>query len=226
VIFNDNVLFIHIGKTGGLSCSDYLLNNLQPPVYNCHADALRDAERYDSTEVIPVISVPRHAILAEAAAFTNDLKGMTLDMFKTIIAVVRNPYTLEHSYYQHLRKPRVRKRIMDSDPEILNLAAGDFGVFVERAGYHREDTRQEDFFTVDGEMPKNVTLLRFEDVRNSLPEAIANYRKAGPEFPFPHRNKSDYDNSLTELLTPEVEELIYQKHRYMFDSGIYQRAKL
>jgi len=226
VIFNDNVLFIHIGKTGGLSCSDYLLNNLQPPVFNCHADARRDAERYNSTEVIPVTSIPRHATLAEAVAFTRDYRGLNLERFKTIIAVVRNPYTLEHSYYQHLRKPRVRERIMDSDPGILDLAAGDFGEFVQGAGYHREDTRQEDFFRVAGKTPDKLTLLRFEDVRQSLPAAIANYRKAGPEYPFPHRNKSDYDNSLTELLTPEVEELIYRKHQYMFDSGIYPRAKL
>ncbi len=32
MIFSDGFLFIHIGKTGGMSCSQFLLNNLKTPV--------------------------------------------------------------------------------------------------------------------------------------------------------------------------------------------------
>ena len=34
MVFNKDVLFIHLGKTGGMSVTDYLCNTLKPPVYH------------------------------------------------------------------------------------------------------------------------------------------------------------------------------------------------
>jgi hypothetical protein len=224
MIFNGNLIFIHIGKTGGMSCSEYLLNNLQPPVYNCHADALKEVVPYNPDNVVPLTGIGRHSTLVEALEFIAGHNGKTLEDFQKVIAVVRHPYSIEYSYYQHLQKPHIKERRRKRSPQLIALAEGDFRMFVEQAGYHRDGVSQDSFFRVDGEIPERVELLKFEELSTSLPTAIANFRKPGAEHPFPHRNKSKYPTKLSKLLTPEVEELIYQKHKFMFDSGIYQRT--
>jgi hypothetical protein len=226
MIFNENFLFIHIGKTGGMSCSEYLLNNLAPTVYNCHADALKEVVPFDPKSVEPLTGIGRHCTLAEALAFIEQHNGKTLADFDKVVAVVRNPYAIEYSYYQHLRKPHIAERRRRRSPQLVDLAEGEFAKFVEFAGYHRDGVRQNDFFQLDGETPDKVELIKFEELTTALPTAIAPFKKTGAEHPFPHRNKSKYNAALHDLLTPAVEELIYRKHQYMFDSGIYTRHSL
>ena len=223
MIFNENFIFIHIGKTGGMSCSEYLLNNLKPPVFNCHVDALKEVVPYNPKDVTPLTGIGRHSTLAEALRFIGKENGKMLADFEKVVAVVRHPYSIEYSYYQHLRKPQIKERRRKRSPHLVDLAEGDFKTFVEHAGYHRDGASQDSFFRIDGDVPENVELLKFEELAAALPIAIAPFKKAGPEHPFPHRNKSKYQTELSKLLTPEVEELIYQKHRFMFDNDIYQR---
>ena len=69
MIFNDRMMFIHIGKTGGSSCSDYLLHNLQGPAWNCHADADRELAPLGIEGMHPRTDIKRHCTLPEAEAW-------------------------------------------------------------------------------------------------------------------------------------------------------------
>ena len=222
MIFNDDLIFIHIGKTAGMSCSEYLLNNLQPILYNCHADALKESVPYNRAEVVPLTGISRHCTLEEAIQFIQQIKGKTLADFAKVIAVIRHPYALEYSYYQHLRKPHVQERRKDN-VGLIALANGDFRNFVEFGGFHREGVSQDGFVKIEGKIPANVELVKFEELTTALPQAIRAFRKSPQEHPMPHRNKSQYAVDLNELLTAEIEELIYRKHQFLFDSGYYQR---
>ena len=224
MIFNDEMIFIHIGKTGGMSCSKYLLRNLKPPVYNCHRGALDEMKNLPKTDgIVPVpeIDINRHSTLTEALDFIRKFKGKTIDDFSKIVAVIRHPYTLEYSFYKHLRKPRVVERRKAKNADLLSLAEGDFKNFVEKAPYHRRGYSQDSFFKVANEVPDNVELVRFERLSIDFPAAVAPFLKKGSESQLPHHNRTEYQSDISQVLTEDVKTLLYQKHKFMFDSGLY-----
>ncbi len=225
MIFNEGFLFIHIGKTGGMSCSQYLLNNLKAPVFNCHDDALKEIVPHDPGNVTPLTGIKRHCTITEALTFIQRLKGWTLRDFQRVVAVIRNPYHLEYSLYTHRRKPQIKARQRELRPDLVALAEGPFIGFVKSGGYHREDHRQEDYFLIDGRAPEQLTLVRYEALAEQFPAAVAPFCENAAAAEFPHRNRSAYEHSIDEVITPEVEEAIYHKHRYMFDSGYYERGR-
>jgi hypothetical protein len=65
MIFNTDILFIHIGKTGGMSCVEYLLNNLRPTIYNCHTESRKDVIKNQPEYVEAVTALNRHCPLPE-----------------------------------------------------------------------------------------------------------------------------------------------------------------
>jgi hypothetical protein len=220
MIFNNDLIFIHIGKTGGLSCSDYLLHNLQPPVYNCHHDAAAEVKRLKIDGVVPRPDISRHCTLTEALDYVARFSGKQLKDFAKVVAVIRHPYTLEYSFYSHLQKPRVRERRKE-EARLLELAQGDFKTFVQEAGYHRKDHTQDDFVRLGAEIPNCVELVKFEQLPAAFPEAVSRFVKKANVRSLPHHNRTEYQSNLHEKLTDDVKELIHQKHKFMFDSGLY-----
>ncbi|GJM40463.1 MAG: hypothetical protein DHS20C20_07450 [Ardenticatenaceae bacterium] len=225
MIFNKDLLFIHIGKTGGMSCSHYLLQNLQRPVYNCHYEAKNEAKKLKLDGIIPMPDIFRHCTLAEALDYIKQLNGMQLNDFAKVVAVIRHPFTLEYSFYKHLQKPKVRER-RKNKPRLLELADGDFKTFVAEAEYHRKGHTQDDFVRLGNEIPSSVELVKFEQLISAFPAAVSPFTKKTGLHPFPHHNRTDYHSEIHKELTSAVIEAIYQKHRFMFDSGLYSITDL
>lgn len=222
MIFNDQLMFIHIGKTGGSSCSDFLIHNLRGPAWNCHADADLELAPLGIADVSPRTDIKRHCTLEEAAAYVHAFDGRRLEDFERIVAVIRDPYTLEYSHYHYMKLPAVRER-EKGNPALLERTSGDLLDFVQRAGYHRKNTPQEGYFLVDGQLLPNVTLVRYERLAEDFPSIVAPFLKPDASFPFPHSNRTGYDSHVEQEMTAEIEALVYAKHRYMFDSGLYPR---
>ncbi|WP_420427117.1 hypothetical protein [Algiphilus sp.] len=223
MIFSDDLIFIHIGKTGGLSCAQHLLRHLRAPVYNCHHDAHEETQRLQrGDEVKAITSVHRHCTLQEALGPIAAITGKTLNNFTKVVAVIRHPYTLEYSFYKHLQKNRVRERRKD-DKRLLELADGDFKSFVKYAPFHRAGHAQESFFQLNGVTPPNVELVRFEDFPTSFVSAVGPFCQSSEAEGFPHANRTTYDTELGGLLTEEICRLLQRKHPFMFDSGLYSR---
>lgn len=222
MIFNDRMMFIHIGKTGGSSCSDYLLHNLQGPAWNCHADADRELAPLGIAGMHPRTDIKRHCTLPEALDYVRAIDGRGIDGFEKIVTVIRHPYTLEYSHYHYMKRPDVRER-EKGNPGLLERTSGDLADFAARAGYHRKDTPQEGYFLVDGAVPANVELVRYEELAEAFPRAVAPFLKPGASFPFPHVNRTGYEGRVDDEMDDAVEALIYRKHRWMFDSGLYAR---
>jgi hypothetical protein len=225
MIFNDEILFIHNGKTGGTSCAAYLLECLPDPVYVCRADAHWYCAQHPGKKLIPVTGVNQHCPLFGAPKHLQLAAGVGISDFRKILIVIRHPLSLEYSFYLHMQKPQVRER-RKNNPELLRLADGCFSEFIRGAGYHREGLPQEAFFLVDGVIPPNVELIRFETLAQSFSKAVQPYSKPGHVVAFPHANASQISTPLSELLTDEIRELTYAKHRYMFESGLYDINQL
>ena len=220
MIFNNDLIFIHIGKTGGMSCSDYLLHNLLPPVYNCHHEAFIQMKQLKIDGIIPKPEINRHCTLMEALDYIQQFNGKELRDFAKVVAVIRHPYTLEYSFYKHLQKQRVRERRKNST-RLLELADGTFKAFVEKAQHHRKDHTQDDFVRLGNEIPSCVELVKFEQLNVAFPEAVSRFFRKEVVYPFPHLNHTEYQTNICKELTDDVKELIYQKHKFMFDSGLY-----
>ena len=63
MVFTDDLVFIHIPKTGGMICSRYLLRVLHGRIYNCHANADEECCRLGRPDLVPVMDVNRHLSL-------------------------------------------------------------------------------------------------------------------------------------------------------------------
>lgn len=221
MIFNADVLFIHNGKTGGISCARYLMQALPGPIYVCPANAKHIGTLRPENEFITLNDgVNLHCPLSAAGAHMQRSADTHWSAMKKILVVIRHPLSLEYSFYLHLQKPHVRER-RKNNPELLRLADGNFVDFIRYAGYHREGMPQEAFFQIDGQCPENLEMIRFENLAEDFTRAAQPFIKAGTGAQFPHLNASKPQNPLHELINDEVLELIYDKHRFMFDSGLY-----
>ena len=221
MIFSQDIVFIHIGKTGGMSCSSYLLQNLRTPIYNCHAQSANENDSVSRSGITAITEGNRHCTLPVADQLIRRLTGTSIQDREKVLAVIRHPYTLEYSFYKHLQKPLVAQRRKKQSAKLVELAQGDFKTFVANPGYHRLGLRQEDYFLIDGKIPDNLELLRFEQLSHAFPEAVAKYTNEGAAGEFPWLNSSTKREELEALLDRETRTLIYNKHRYMFDQGYY-----
>ncbi len=225
MIITEDIVFIHIAKTGGMSCADFLLRNLSPPIYNCYVPLVKKPKQSMLPGVTMVTDVGRHIPLRKARPHIQRLTGKSIEEMGKILAIIRHPFTLEYSFFRHLQKPLIIKRRMKGSPELVKLAQGDFKTFVVKSGYLRPGAPQEDYFLIDGEAPSNLELIRFEELSIAFPKAVREYAAADGEAEFPKLNSSGGSTELQALLDEETRELIYKKHRYMFDAGHYNTAE-
>lgn len=237
MIFSEDLLFIHVPKTGGSSITAYLCDVLPKPIYL--SQPFCEEELTD----LGILQIPgiRHETLAEARDVVAAY-GFDLDRFPLILATIRNPYDLDVSRYAYLREGHEWERGAEQD---LALTSG-FEAFAvrnpHRGGHWTTDGpngvspfefarhgRQRRgypndlaaFFAIDGHCPRNLRILRFEHLAEDLVAALRGIGiDAGGEFPW--INRSDHDHYLS-YYTPSAEESVYRRYRWAFDHGFYQR---
>ena len=185
MLLSDDVLFIHAPKTGGISVVEYLAWNLPGrkvlfrPGGRGHPRPLERAR--DLLRQVSYADGDRHAPLTAAADQLHAV-GRSLDDVRTVLAVIRNPYDLEVSRFAFYAQSYHRG--------LSELArSGDFERFCRGAGYPWGPPQPiEDWYTLDGEVPANMRLLRFEvlgaGIKSTIPSIARELR------PLRHRNPS------------------------------------
>src|SRR5215207_7488423 len=109
MVFSEDVLFLHVPKTGGVSVAHYLLRALRPPIHYVIPGHLGLADR---PGYIHIPDTP-HRNLERTWEFLRE-RGIELADFKAIIAVIRNPYDLAVSNYAYQQQERLRWALIDS----------------------------------------------------------------------------------------------------------------
>jgi hypothetical protein len=109
MVFSEDVLFLHVPKTGGVSVAHYLLRALRPPIHYVIPGHLGLADRPGYTHIPDT----PHRNLERTREFLGE-RGIELADFKAIIAVIRNPYDLAVSNYAYQRQERLRWALIDS----------------------------------------------------------------------------------------------------------------
>jgi hypothetical protein len=243
MLFNDKVLFLHVPKAAGTSVTSFLIRNLAglvtitEPSYPAWISGqapsgarLRLAFRRIRHEIslrlrprLRRIAGTRHENLGEASEALARL-GRKLEDFEVILAVVRNPYDMEVSRFNFLRRGHLGiPGLAQNYPEKLALA-GDFAAFADRAPYHgRLPGRLGAWFEIDGQMPSNLRVVRFETLEQDLRAALMPFCRNLSALP---RLNPSQHKPYAEYLSPDVEEAIYRKYRWVFDRGFYRRELL
>ena len=241
MLWNDRLLFLHVPKAAGTSVTSFLIRNLPGKIF-----LTEPLERLDSTPSIPVsakirlkvrrlrrtlsllrrpslevVEGTRHENLREARDIL-ERRGQKLEGFEAILTIIRNPYDLEVSRFHFFRRGHMGvKGLANEYAEELALG-GDFAAFARLAPYHGQlPGRIEDWFELEGHIPGNMRIIRFESLAQELEQAVSPFCCLRARLP--KLNASDHACYAT-YLTPEIEEAIYQKYRWPFDRGYYKRV--
>lgn len=238
MIFTDDLVFLHPPKTAGMSTTNYLLNVLPGPIYlsqPIHEQGMPDK----------VVQVPgkRHETLAEAREILARC-GRDLNQVPIILSTLRNPYDLEVSRWAYLRQRYPWERGPEQDLAcdttfeefaLLNQQRGGswatdafayLGVntISGNPGGRPYPNELKDFFTVDGQIPRNLRVIRFESIVSDLRHALQSLGHAGQgDFPWVNRSKRD---SYPSYYTPAAEAAVFSRYRWAFDEGFYPRLDL
>ena len=214
--FNEQVAFVHIPKTGGNSCRRYMREHLHGVMMleEMYAPAphlaLRDFEQW---------------------------LGRPPSSFEVIFAVVRDPYDHQLSqwlfwkdmYSRGFRMPQHQHAALHADlthwlcdeqsdwhihearpsgGKIRTIAASGKG-YLEFGGYYPY------WLAVDGEIPDNVRLVRFETLSDDFPAALEEY--AGGVFEMPHDNAGpSFKPVAAEYYSPLAIDIVERKFPWAF----------
>lgn len=159
----------------------------------------------------------RHESLKSAEELLQG-KGRSLDSFKKIVTVIRNPYDHAVSRYHYLKQVRVHN---------TGLAAtaarnGDFEFYLKEAPQYYDPIK---FMQLEnGAQPQNLDLIKYEEI-TSLNEALQEYLKSPLNFS-KRVNSSKRDDYVRYIVNSHIETLVYNRYRILFDQGYYTRLSL
>ena len=213
MLFNRDVIFIHVPKTGGMSVTHYLLETLPPPIYYFHPTVDGDT----SDRGIVQVHGLRHETLAEAESIVREY-GYDLHEVPLVLAVLRNPYALEVSRYAYLRKGNPWDRGTNQQLAMNE----DFETFAIESHDHGGTSRPlESYFLLNGQFPRNLHIAKLENLAEDLSEAL---RKVGIEkrADLTQVNISRHDR-FESYYTRSAELAVYQRYKWVFDHGFYER---
>jgi hypothetical protein len=215
MLWTDDFLFLHFPKTAGKSLTRALVETLGRPM-TCLVSKGQVRELADCDHAgLTIIEGWAHENMRAASKRLAEY-GKSVDSFKAIILGIRNPYDLMVSNYFFMRKTYKHNREKDNFKIAMENNFEDYTLKVGFAPI-------ENWMTINGSRPENLRLIRFEHLQKDF-DALAN------EFGFqsielPHINPSSHDH-YSAYLTPTAEEAIYQKMKYLFDQGFYNRQAI
>ena len=215
MLFNQNLLFLHVPKTGGMAVTQKLLDVLPKPIYYALPEGAKN-KVHNPPEII-AIAGKRHGNLRQAQDWLKDY-DKTLASFTKIVATIRNPYAMEVSRYFYLRLDRPWDR---GKAQTIALNS-DFETFaIESPYFGRKLSRVEEYFLVDGKMPQNMAIIKQEQLDEDLKRVLAelNLTLNGTVRKQNGTKHADYH----EYLTPSAEAAIYRRYQWLFDAGFYSR---
>ena len=228
MIFSEDLRFIHVPKTGGMSTSVYLLETLPRPVYLSHPEEVWN-DTLPKRGILQIVG-RRSETLAEAREVVARY-GFDVGRFPLVLATSRNPYDLEVSRYAYLRIGHAWEHGPEQDLAFSSTFE-EFAVKNQQRGgswatdavtTHDAVTRAaeaarpeyanelKDFYAPDGSPPDNLRVVRFENLAAELLAALRSVGIEGRAADFPWVNRSREDD-FAAYYTPRAEEAIY--HRY------------
>jgi len=182
--------------------------------------AISLTEPYEASSVqggIEYIPGKRHETLDDAATFFDE-RHIWLEQFEQFVVVMRSPSELELSCFAYLLKDLPWDR---GKAQELVLEGG-FRQYLATAPFFGMNPPGLDlYYHVEGHIPDNLVILRYEKLAAEIERHIASYLESGYEVP--HENKSKHA-PVGQVYDVELAALCYQRHKWFFDNGFYSRV--
>lgn len=232
--WNEHVLCLHIPKTAGISCRQYI-NDWSP---DGTAYQLRKGDGYVD-----------HLPLRHVEGWT----GRRLDSFELIVAVVRNPFEHALSQWWHWRDGYARGGLSEVEMTAalandltswLVMPYSDYPTYYEAVLYPRHASRgvppqqanelqaiaarvrQQGYYEwwlrLEDEIPDNVVVIPFHEVNTRFPEVVRPFMVDGAPAELDHRNKSRA-RDMRQYQTLLSIEIIEARYRWAFEQGWFAR---
>jgi hypothetical protein len=214
MIFNKDVLFAHVPKTGGMAISDVLLRVLAKPLYYSHPHPPNP-----SLAGRGIVEIPgnRHETLAQCrqvmARHGHDIARTGL-----ILAGLRDPYAIEVSRFAYMQNGHA----WDSGVNQEIAMEGDFETFARDSDDHGGGrVPVQDYFELDGIVPSSLRVLRQENLADELRAALAGVGiESGPELRCLNASRH---GDVHGYYTREAEAAVFERYRWVFEKGYYPR---
>ena len=201
-------------RTAGKSVTRYMIESWRGPTHGLVSKGqlaeLADIARPD----VFLEAVGAHQSVRRAKAILAK-RGRRIEDFCAVFIGVRNPYDLAVSRYFTMR--RTYKGNSDR-PRFRMAHELDFEEFFLRT---REEDLSRKFLTLDGVPLENQRFIRFESLQEDL-DSIAKEYGFNPAT-LAHLNSTPHEHFSKYVRTPQCEQAIYDRFRYLFDGGLYPR---
>jgi hypothetical protein len=225
LVWNDELLFLHPQKTAGMAVSTLLWDILKTPVFN--SVPLDHWDRIIRPGVAQVLGI-RHENLYEAAAILEPFRRSLSD-FRAIITVMRNPYDMEVSRYFHLRKPGA----FEATEDILLARTLRFEEFQLKSRFRTPRPHNpelefaesiKNYYAMGASFPENLKIIRYENLEAELNEQLQQLGYEAASIPIVNTSdeRAGAHHNLY-ITNSEVENAVYQRYKWIFDHGFYQR---
>lgn len=213
MIWNDEIVFIHVPKTAGMSMTSMLVQGLKGRVF------MTGHDKHEVRGNVTLLMGGRHETMSQAQTLL-EMYNRPLSSFQKVIAVMREPYTLEISRYNYLKIGHP----WDAGPAQKIAMSTDFKGYLNEApffGYN--PPRLDVFYHSFGTIPANAVFLKHEHLNDDIQAHIFPHLKEPAGLP---RENVTGDSKFEKYYDAEAEELCYNRHRWFFDKGFYRRRSM
>jgi len=211
MIIGENFLFIHTPKSGGMSFTRWLINNVDGRLWvvvpeSAFEHSQQSALFDDIPNRLTFVKGTRHETLPEARKLLDEL-GCPEPEF--IFSAIRDPFDLLRSYYNYIKKPHVVKRRNQNDPDLKLALNNDFETFAANCNFFGRDEKEIIEYFDHPNSFKQVDAIPLEDFTNYLNFKFSNHKNYG-------RYNLETRNSTSK---PKIRRVIEKRIR----SHIYER---
>lgn len=222
--YSDDLFFVHVPKCAGWSCKHYMREHVPGMLFPD-----------DKESGLPIGHVP----MRDVEKFT----GRPLDSFKKIIAIIREPHDQQLSQWLFWRDRRARQGVHVHDYMAATHQTVESFLLDERCDFHLwyethpllglaerpegsviRDARRGIYWywlSVDDELPDNLEILKFEEIGETFPAAVAPFA-GGAVHPLGRENATPTRRPWREYYTPLAAQLVELKFAWAFDN-YYER---
>ncbi len=205
-------MFVHYPRTGGSSVQKLLTTALPDTYYPMDDGNLkREQKVWITHQGIDICHQYAHRL------------GLNPLSIPTLVCI-RNPYSLMLSEFMYLSQ-KWKKKIKDLESTLTDYLVS----LTEKTSPERKQKwtndyygRFNDYLMVNGEIPANLTIARFESLQSDVGAFLQGKLGIKESLKFPHKNASRHGD-FSHYYGAKEEELVYQMWKNSFDNGLYQR---
>ena len=214
MLYTKDYIFLHYPKTAGKTLTRFFLEAWNGEIKGSISKGQLNEVKDLINENIHLEIGRGHETLRQSLRIFSQSFEKTNDP-KAIFICVRNPYDLAVSTYFFQKKTYENNKEKENFKLAHNLTLKEYWK-VAKTG------KPENWFLAKGKTKSPIEFIRFEKMMEDLQKLADKYQFNCPGLS--HLNASDRGH-YSEYYDSELEKIVYNKFKFFFDKGFYEREK-